>query len=458
MELAPLETFAEAMWGPKKEQAISEGPPLVDPSMTAQQEQAAADSVSQTMAPQQINSPSVTKPVIATTSSVQPSGMTPAQETVTRVSVDPKLVKNQERILGTMQAAEQSRVDAEVAQNSAVSAELKSRAAMQLANAQETERINAEREKVAAQKVADVNKAVQNFNANSKINPNRYMENMGTGGRVLAAIAGAFGAFGSAITHSPNYAQQMIDRAIDADIKAQEHEVSALGQKVNFAQNQYASFRNQGLDADAARVATRQLKLQQSMSKIDEILANTNNDVLKAKGAQIKAGLENSANKDLMQYGHTQRSTVNVNPAAGGGGTQLPANEAEKLGTANAAIDEAKKLYSEWDSSARGVIGFVKSLLPMNASSRYENSRAIAKQIIGAYLEGGVLRKEDEEKYNKFLPSAGESLETGLNKRDKLIAAIATRAEEQRKALGRAGFNVGEIKINKPISTFKPIE
>ncbi len=138
-----------------------------------------------------------------------------------------------------------------------------------------------------------------------------------------------------------------------------------------------------------------------------------------------------------MQHGASTVSTVKQNPAAGGSGAQLPANQAQELGTANAAIKAAQENYKDWDKSARGVYGYITSMLPATDAASFEDKRQMTKQIIGSYLEGGVLRKEDEAK---------------------LIALIAQRAEAQKSAQKQAGFNVDNIKINKPVSTFQPVK
>lgn len=304
---------------------------------------------------------------------------------------------------------------------------------------------------------AKIDNAVNEYAKSAHINPNRYMENMGTGGRVLAAIGQAFGAFGSAITHSPNYAQEMIQRAIDNDIQAQVHEAQLKGQAVNMKMNQYQMFRNQGLDDRAARLALYQLRVNQTKAKIEEIRLGSNSQQILATAEQLQNGLDMDVTRRRMEQEKRTATTLLANPLmAGGGGTQLPANEAEKLGTANAAIKAAQSNYADWNKSAKGVFGYITSFFPLTDASRYINNRAMAKQVIGSYLEGGVLRKEDEAKYDKFLPIEGESQETGRRKLENLITLIATRADEQKKALGSAGFNVGGIKINKPPATFVP--
>lgn len=304
---------------------------------------------------------------------------------------------------------------------------------------------------------AKFDEALENF-SNARVNPNRAYENMGVGGRIMATIGQALGAFGAAITHSPNFAQQMIERAIDADIRAQEHEIAKLGARVNMQQNRVAFFRQQGLDNESARAAAKVSLMQSTQNKIGELLATQQSQEALAAGAALSAEIDQRKIDTIAKRkGEIVTETTRAPTTGMRVGEQLPAGEAEKLGTANAAIQAAKDAHSEWDKNASGVYGFITSLLPMTAASRYEDTRAMTKQIVGTYLEGGVLRKEDEAKYEKYLPAAGDSQEKARNKRDKLIGLIATRAEEQRRAMRAAGFNVDRIRINKPVSTFVPV-
>ncbi len=63
------------------------------------------------------------------------------------------------------------------------------------------------------------------------------------------------------------------------------------------------------------------------------------------------------------------------------------------------------------------------------------------KQVIGKTLEGGVLRKEDEIKYEKILPTIGDPNEVTLAKLTGLDAAIRRRKEITLDSLSDAGYD-----------------
>jgi hypothetical protein len=313
---------ASNMFGvPSKDEATIDtaSEPALVAVLTPQQEQAAAG----TVLPQSGNSSSTTPPMQETqpTATVQPrqaqpSGMVPMQ--MTQQVIPKALQAKQEQVLAQQLEAAEAETAARVHQNKWLAAQAENNAIGLAAQNQAALAKQAEDNRRSDEAKTQVQKAVDDYNKNKTVNPNRAYERMGVGGRILATIGQAFGAFGSAITHTPNYAQQMIERAIDADIRAQEHEIAARGQLVNMANNRYAMFRQQGLDNQAAFAATKLSYLQAAQAQIDKITAASNNDIIKAKGAELKAGLEQKAVDTLMAHG--QMAITSAPAGALGGG------------------------------------------------------------------------------------------------------------------------------------------
>jgi len=67
------------------------------------------------------------------------------------------------------------------------------------------------------------------------------------------------------------------------------------------------------------------------------------------------------------------------------------------------------------------------------------------KQVIGKALEGGVLRKEDEAKYEKILPTIYDAPEVVKSKLHGLQSALTLRRETQLEALADAGYDVSRF-------------
>jgi hypothetical protein len=71
------------------------------------------------------------------------------------------------------------------------------------------------------------------------------------------------------------------------------------------------------------------------------------------------------------------------------------------------------------------------------------------KQVIGKALEGGVLRKEDEYKYEKILPTIGDTQAVAESKLKGLRAALQKRRETTLDALDDAGYDVSKYRARK---------
>jgi hypothetical protein len=67
------------------------------------------------------------------------------------------------------------------------------------------------------------------------------------------------------------------------------------------------------------------------------------------------------------------------------------------------------------------------------------------KQVIVKALEGGVLRKEDENKYEKILPTIGDTPAVAQSKIEGLKQAIALRRQREIEARADAGYDVSKF-------------
>lgn len=72
------------------------------------------------------------------------------------------------------------------------------------------------------------------------------------------------------------------------------------------------------------------------------------------------------------------------------------------------------------------------------------------KQVIGKTLEGGVLRKEDELKYEKILPTISDPPDVAAAKLDGLYTAVGQRRQTLIDSLGDAGYEVGKYNERAP--------
>lgn len=65
-----------------------------------------------------------------------------------------------------------------------------------------------------------------------------------------------------------------------------------------------------------------------------------------------------------------------------------------------------------------------------------------ASQSFGRFMEGGVLRKEDEEKYRKMFPQLSDTPEVAKNKLSIVQRLLAQKYESDKGALGGSGYDV----------------
>lgn len=85
--------------------------------------------------------------------------------------------------------------------------------------------------------------------------------------------------------------------------------------------------------------------------------------------------------------------------------------------------------FNPWDSSAQGI----------------QQLQVMTKQIIGKGLEGGVLRKEDEYKYEKIIPKQGDTPKALSLKYNNLRNMLIAKYQGDRTSLQNAGFNVSQF-------------
>lgn len=79
------------------------------------------------------------------------------------------------------------------------------------------------------------------------------------------------------------------------------------------------------------------------------------------------------------------------------------------------------------------------------------------KQVIGKALEGGVLRKEDEVKYTKILPTIGDPPSVVETKLAGLETAIKLRRQREIDAREDAGYDVSQFRAREAVTPQKPV-
>jgi hypothetical protein len=171
--------------------------------------------------------------------------------------------------------------------------------------------------------------------------------------------------------------------------------------------------------------------------------------------------LENLRHKnDLSQIaaqGAQSRQTAATKPAPAGRG--VLSGDANRIAELRSSLDDLgtlrKTIAAPGESGATGTMAKVGAMVP-NAVTEMtgfgmaaKQKQAVidrVKQVIGKALEGGVLRKEDEAKYARILPTIADPDAVVETKLSGLNTAIRQRLDQQIEALEQAGYNVGGFK------------
>lgn len=136
-------------------------------------------------------------------------------------------------------------------------------------------------------------------------------------------------------------------------------------------------------------------------------------------------------------------------------GRQVTSGDAGDIAEFNTALDDLATLRGELEGNgATGTaaqIGAnlwtpITNLTGWGADAKSKQAQIDrVKQVIGKALEGGVLRKEDELKYEKILPTIKDSPELVRTKLNGLVKAIEKRQQRKLEALDSAGYDVSRF-------------
>lgn len=101
-----------------------------------------------------------------------------------------------------------------------------------------------------------------------------YWQNKGVASQIGSALAVGLGAFGSALTHSPNYAQQIIDKSVDRWIQNQKEDLAQKRETVNLENNLYAQHRMAGMSETQSILAMKMAAHEQAAGQAQELAYN----------------------------------------------------------------------------------------------------------------------------------------------------------------------------------------
>jgi hypothetical protein len=164
---------------------------------------------------------------------------------------------------------------------------------------------------------AEVQRFAHDLQASPKLDYDRAMNRKGPGGRVLSAIASAFGAFGAALTHTDNGAAKIIQDDIDRDIQEQQDELKRKQGNIEASRNSLGDYRQLVGDERAAKDLEESKKLKQYMMAGDAEVKRLQSPAIAAKWDTVKAQLrQRDAELDIKLHPWVGRQSVDVGALA----------------------------------------------------------------------------------------------------------------------------------------------
>jgi hypothetical protein len=144
--------------------------------------------------------------------------------------------------------------------------------------------------------------ASQDFTT-GKVDANNFWNSRSTGQKILGALALGLGGVGSSLTGGPNYALEIINKAIDRDIDQQKFNIQhdlenkklnygKLKDQMNVGQTMLANFRQKYGDDLQAESAFRTLAIQRTQLKLQQIASQTDNKVVQENAKVLNSQLE----------------------------------------------------------------------------------------------------------------------------------------------------------------------
>lgn len=313
---------------------------------------------------------------------------------------------------------------------------------------------------------AAANQEREHFIADIKaghINPNRMMENTGSGQKVMNAIGLMLSGGGSGITGGPNLAYDYLNKQIDRDIKSQE---TNLHSDENLLANNLEQFKN-------SNVARQMLRVQYNdmySHMIDTAAAQNAGPAALATAKQLKGQLQAQNAMIMSQIGAGSSGSMGdmlqmmrmVNPekakemesryVPGVGMSQIPITpEVRNKLLAHQQMDKmATDLYS-WASKHSGAA-------PGTKEAREGATKAAELQsAYRASIDGGVFKKGEQE----FIDNIIDSDPTKFFNKVRVLPALQTVIKSNRSKMGMLmnsyGFNGSAPQQQQASIPFKPI-
>lgn len=150
-------------------------------------------------------------------------------------------------------------------------------------------------------------------------------------------------------------------------------------------------------------------------------------------------------------YANNQKTLAEADKIKNEGknGKQMSATEVAKFDEGNqipSMLQDVKATIANNGDMFGPVAGRMASMNPYNEKGKTADSQfRTSSQAFGKFMEGGVLRKEDEDKYREMFPKLSDTPEIAANKLANVERLLAQKQGSTIAALKGSGYNVDAI-------------
>lgn len=145
-----------------------------------------------------------------------------------------------------------------------------------------------------------------------------------------------------------------------------------------------------------------------------------------------------------------------------GAGRPMQTSQAEALSDIKASMSQVQNMVTglENPNTPTGPMAYLRGMNMFDVEALGAKQLVAAtKQLVGKALEGGVLRKEDEEKYAKILPREFDTLPVIRKKTEQLVQMLYSVYKGKVSAYKAAGYDVsGFVPKQRDYSTMAEAE
>jgi hypothetical protein len=187
---------------------------------------------------------------------------------------------------------------------------------------------------------------------------------------------------------------------------------------------------------------------------------NERADAMRAAQAtgQAETARNNAFNNRIAQL-NAESNRMRALKTGAAGATKprgVTSGDANRLAEMQTGLNDLEQLAGKIGKTGAGsqigaaLPNFVTEMTGLGADSKSRQAVIdTIKQIIGKSLEGGVLRKEDEIKYEKILPRIGDPPAVAASKIEGLKQTIGQKRQDLMSALDDAGYDVSRFKARE---------